>query len=583
MAKLLRLNMTDRTVALQDLPEAYRLLGGRGLTSAVVHDEVDPQCHALGPSNKLVIAPGMVTGTSAPTSSRLSVGGKSPLTGGIKEANAGTGFAPALASLGIRAIVVEGYPQSAGWWMAHITWNAASGKPDVTWLPADEYAGRDLYEVFPQLFDRFGKVSVAGVGVAGELRYSNSGVVFEDQEGRPARYAGRGGLGAVMGSKGLKFIVIDRKGAPGVPLANKEVFELGRKKLTDALMSHAITKPKGALNSYGTAVLINILNEAGGLPTRNFSSGRYENAAQIAGEAVFEGNKERLGKELYNHACSPGCIIRCSNTWYKPDGTEHVSCQEYESIWAFGANCGIGSLDDTGELIRLCNAYGVDTIEMGCTMAVAMEGGLLQFGDAKRAIELMHEVGKGTPLGRMLGNGTATAARLLGVRRVPVVKGQAMPAYEPRAVKGIGITYAIATMGADHTSGYTIAPEILGVSGKVDQFDRDKAALARNFQYATGFIDSTGHCLFIAFAILDIASGFEGVVEECNGVLGTSWTMADVGRIGKDVLDRELAFNRAAGIGKAQDRMPEFMRLEKLPPHNVTWDVPDSTLDAVFE
>jgi len=583
MGKLLRFNMADRTATFQDLPEAYKYLGGRGLTSTIVYEEVDPQCHPLGPNNKLVFAPGIVTGTSAPTSARLSAGAKSPLTGGIKESNAGTAWAPALASLGIKALIVEGQPQEKGkWWMAYITWDEGQGAPKVEFLPADEYAGQNLYDVFPKLFERFGKVSIAGIGVAGEYLYSNSGIVYEDQEGRPARYSGRGGLGAVMGSKGLKFIVLDRKGAPGVPLANKEVFEQGRKKLTDALMTHDITKPKGALNSYGTAVLINILNEAGGLPTRNFSSGRFEGAAKIAGEAVFEGNKERLGKELYNHACSPGCIIRCSNTWYKPDGTEHVSCQEYESIWSLGANCGIDSLDVTGELIRLCNAYGVDTIEMGTTLAVAMEGGLLKFGDGQKAIELMHEVGKGTPLGRMLGNGTATAARLLGVTRVPAVKGQSMPAYEPRAVKGIGITYAISTMGADHTSGYTIAPEILGVSGKVDQFATDKADLARNFQYATGYIDSTGHCLFIAFAILDIASGFEGSVEECNGVLGTNWTMDDVARIGKDVLDKEVAFNRAAGIGKEFDRMPEFMKYEKLPPHNVVWDVPDATLDAVF-
>ena len=240
------------------------------------------------------------------------------------------------------------------------------------------------------------------------------------------------------------------------------------------------------------------------------------------------------------------------------------------------------NLAGPAELTRLCNAYGLDTIEAGCTLAVAMEGGLASFGDGKKAIELLHEMGKGTPVGRILGAGTETAARVLGVRRVPTVKGQSMPAYEPRAIKGIGMTYAIATMGADHTSGYTIAPEILGVSGKVDQFDVDKAALVRNFQYATGWIDSTGHCLFIAFAILDIASGFEGAVEECNGVLGTNWTMDDVGRIGKQVLDTELDFNRRAGFTKLDDRMPEFMRLEQLPPHNVTWDVPDSTLDAVF-
>jgi aldehyde:ferredoxin oxidoreductase len=466
--------------------------------------------------------------------------------------------------------------------MAYVTWDEGQGAPAVEFMPADEYVGRDLYEVFPELYERFGKVSIAGIGLAGEYLYGNSGVVFEDLEGRPSRYAGRGGLGAVMGSKGLKFIVLDRKGAPGVELADKEVFEQGRKKLTAALMEHDITKPKGALNTYGTAVLVNILNEAGGLPTRNFSSGRFEGAPKIAGEAVFEGNKERLGKELYNHACSPGCIIRCSNTWYRTDGTEHVSCQEYESIWSLGANCGIDSLDVTAELIRLCNAYGMDTIEAGTTLAVAMEGGLAEFGDGAKAIELMQEIGKGSPLGRILGAGTATTARVLGVTRAPVVKGQSMPAYEPRAVKGIGMVYATGTMGADHTQGYTIAPEILGVSGKVDQFDKDKSALARGFLEATAFIDSSGHCLFIAFAILDIASGFEGVVEECNGVLGTDWTMDDVGRIGKEILAKERAFNKAAGMNAADDRMPEFMKLETLPPHDVIWDVPDEALDAVF-
>jgi aldehyde:ferredoxin oxidoreductase len=583
MGKLLRINMTDRTYTLEDLPEKYKYLAGRGLTSTIVHDEVDPLCHPLGPNNKLILAPGIVTGTAAPTSSRISVGAKSPLTGGIKEANAGSGFPPTLAKMGIRAIVVEGQPEEKDtFWLAHLAWDGEAGRPKVEFLPADKYVGKSLYKVFPKLLKRFGEVSIAGIGVAGEYLYGNSGVVFEDMKGRPSRYAGRGGLGAVMGSKGLKFIILDGKGAPGVHLADKEVFNQGRKKLTEALMKHDLTKPKGALNTYGTAVLINILNEAGGLPTRNFSSGRFEGAAKIAGEAVFEGNKERTGQELYNHACSPGCIIQCSNTWHKPDGTEHVSCQEYESIWAFGANCGIDNLDATGELIRLCNAYGLDTIEMGTTMAVAMEGGLIEFGDAKGAIKLMREIGKGTAVGAILGSGTATTAKVLGVTRAPVVKGQSMPAYEPRAVKGIGMVYATGTMGADHTQGYTICPEILGVSGKVDQFDRDKAALARGFLEATAFIDSTGHCLFIAFAILDIASGFEGVVEECNGVLGTNWTMNDVGRIGKEILAKERAFNLAAGITKQHDRMPEFMKIETLPPHNVTWDIPDETLDAVF-
>ena len=368
----------------------------------------------------------------------------------------------------------------------------------------------------------------------------------------------------------------------GVKIVDKSLFEEGRKKMTEALQTHAITKPKGALNSYGTAVLINIMNEAGGLPTRNFSSGRFEGAA-IAGEAIFEGNKKRLGKELYNHACSPGCIIQCSNTWFNEDGSEHASCVEYESDWALGADCGIDNLDDIAEMVKLCNDYGLDTIETGTTIAVAMEAGVIPFGDSKGAIKLLHEMGKGTPLGRILGSGTETTGRAYGLTHIPTVKGQSMPAYEPRAVRGIGITYATTTMGADHTAGYTIAPEILGVSGKQDPLSNEgKAGLSRAFQTATAFIDSCGHCLFIAFAILDIASGYQGMIDECNGVFGTKWTADDVSAYGVAVLKKERAFNEAAGIGKAADRVPEFMKLEPLPPHNQVFDIPDDVLDSVF-
>ncbi|MBN1890611.1 MAG: hypothetical protein JW850_21635, partial [Thermoflexales bacterium] len=466
---ILRINMTDRSYQLQELPAAYKQLAGRGLTSTIIHDEVPPTCHPLGPNNKLVFSPGLLAGTSAPTSARVSAGAKSPLTGGIKESNAGSSWAPALAVLGIRALVVEGQPQEkARFWMLKLSWDEAAGKPKVAFAPADEYVGLTTQQAFDKVYERMGRVTIAGIGVAGERLYGNSGIVFDDLAHRATRYSGRGGLGAVMGSKGLKFITIERKGAPGVEIADKELFDEGRKKMTEALRTHAITKPQGALNTYGTAVLINILNEAGGLPTKNFSAGRFEGAPNIAGEAIFEGNKQRLGKDLYNHACSPGCIIQCSNTWHKADGTELASCVEYESAWALGADCGIDNLDDVAEMVRLCNEYGLDTIETGTTLAVAMEGGLAAFGDGKKAIELVHEMGKGTPTGRILGSGTAGTARTLGVVRCPTVKGQSMPAYEPRAVKGIGITYATSTMGADHTAGYTIAPEILGVSGKQD-------------------------------------------------------------------------------------------------------------------
>jgi aldehyde:ferredoxin oxidoreductase len=514
------------------------------------------------------------------------VGGKSPLTGGIKEANAGTSWAPKIAKMRIKALIVEGQPEEKDqFWGALISWDEEAQQPKLEWFDATEFAGQDLYDVYPKIYEKFDgrRISVCSIGLASEHGYGNSGVVFDDMSQRPSRYAGRGGLGAVMGSKGLKFILMDDTGAPGVEILDKDLFKVGRRKMVDALQEHPITKPKGALNTYGTAVLINILNEAGGLPTRNFSGGRFENAAKIAGEAIFEGNKERLGEELYNHACSPGCIIRCSNTWHKADKSEHVSCIEYESDWAFGANLGIDDLDQIAEMVRLCNGYGLDTIETGGTLGVAMEGGVLPFGDGEGAIEMIHQMGKGEPMGRILGSGTGSAGKVLGVTRVPAVKGQGMPAYEPRAVKGIGITYATSTMGADHTSGYTICPEILGVMAELDPLSPEgKAALSRAFQATTAFIDSSGHCLFIAFAILDIASGYEGMIEEVNAVLGTEWTADDIVAYGAEVLKVERKFNEAAGLSKADDRLPEFMYTEKLPPHDVVFEVQDEALDSVY-
>jgi len=581
---IVRVNMTDRSYKLEEVPERYKHLGGRGLTSTLIFDEVDPQCHPLGPNNKLIFAPGILTGTTAPTSSRISAGAKSPLTGGIKESNAGSSWAPALARLQVKALIIEGVADKKdGYWTLHLAWQ--DGKPAVDFVSADGYAGRNLFDVYPEVFERFGsKVHVAGIGAAGEFGYPNSGIVYQDMKKKPTRYSGRGGLGAVMGSKYVKFIVLDSTGTPGVEIADKALFKQGQKKMRDALLEHAVTKPKGGLNTYGTGVLTNILNEAGGLPTRNFRTGRFEGAADIAGEAIFESNKKRMGKEIYNHACSPGCIIQCSNTLYDEDGSEIASCVEYESSWSLGANCGISDLDALGKMIHLCNAYGLDTIEAGATIGVAMDSGLLEFGDVEGATHLLEEMGKGTPLGRLMGSGTANVAKAFGNPRSPTVKGQAMPAYEPRAVKGIGVTYATTPMGADHTAGYTIATEILSVGGTSDPLkpEKAKADLSRAFQKSTALIDSSGHCLFIAFAILDIPSGFEGLIEEINGVLGTQMTADEALEMGAEVLRRERAFNEKAGFTKADDRLPEFMYTEALPPHNVRAEISDEVLDAVF-
>jgi aldehyde:ferredoxin oxidoreductase len=578
MSKIIRVDMTTKKISEEAVAEKYQHMGGRQITSQMIFDEVPPLCHPLGPNNKIVIAPGMVTGTASPSSGRLSVGGKSPLTGGIKEANAGTPFAQKMGRLGIKALVLEGRCME-NTWMLKIT------KDGAELLPVEHLKGKGMYETADILYKDYpnGKHAIMGVGPAGEMKMARAGVAFSDTEGRPSRYSGRGGLGAVIGSKGLKAIVIDDTDAQGTEIVDLELFKTGRAKLTEAIRAHDLTKKDGALNTYGTAVLINLLNEAGGLPTNNFRSGVFEGASKISGEMIHQRVQER-NAGMTGHGCHPGCIIRCSNVYPNADGTELVSCIEYESAWSLGANCGIDDLDVVGKLIHQCNDIGVDTIEAGVAIGVAMDAGVKAFGDGVGAIELMEEIRKGTPMGRILGNGAEFTGKAYGMTRIPTVKGQGMPAYEPRAVKGIAVTYATSPMGADHTAGYTIAPEIAGVGGKADPLSVEgKIDMSRTFQYVTGFVDASGYCLFIAFPIIDFPAGMEGMVESVNGVMGTKYTVEDVAKVGKEIVDLENEFNRRAGISKEHHMIPEFMRYEKLPPHNVVFDIPDEELQKIFD
>ncbi len=576
--KIVRVNMSDLKATYEDVPKKWAKWGGRGMTSAIVFDEIDPTCHPLGPHNKVVIAPGWVTGTpAAPSSGRTSFGGKSPLTGTIKESNAGGLSGQKIAKLGLAAIILEGTPVKDQWYYLVIT------KDGVEFKDAADLMGKGMYEIDEILWKDHPKTAVIGIGQAGEMKLSNAGISVNDPENKPGRYAGRGGLGAVLGARGIKAIVIDDKDGPGVEIANKELFEDGRKKLADAIQEHGLTKKDGGLNAYGTNVLMNIVNEAGGLPTRNFSAGQFEGAAKISGEAIAEAVEKRNGEGMTGHNCHPGCIIQCSNIYPDESGKALVSCLEYETAFSMGSNCGIDDLDIIARMTRECNDLGLDTIEAGNSIAIAMEGGLLEFGDAEGALKLFDEIRNKTPLGRILGQGVEATAKAFGVHRVPTVKGQSMPAYEPRAIKGIGVTYATTPMGADHTSGYTIAPEIAGVSGKVDPLtDEGKADLSLAFQASTAFIDSSGYCLFIAFPILDIQTGFEGMVDSVAGVMGMDLTGDDAIALGKEVIKMERLFNERAGFTKEDDRLPEFMRYEKLPPHDVVWSMADEELDKVY-
>jgi aldehyde:ferredoxin oxidoreductase len=578
MDKILRINMgaAGGPKATVTPVGAYAGLGGRAMTSGIVSKEVPPLCHPLGEDNKLVIAPGMLSGSTAAMSGRLSVGCKSPLTGGIKEANAGGQPSQMLARLGYAAIVLEGKPKEGALYKVFIN------KDGVKISSADNLKMLGNYDTVEKIKGEFGeKIGVMSIGPAGEMKLAAASIACTDMELRPTRHAGRGGVGAVMGSKGVKAIVIDDTGATMRSPKEPEAFKDATKRWVEGLRKHAVTGQ--ALPAYGTNVLTNILNEAGGYPTKNFMWGRFDTCSKISGETQAAVENERGGEGSATHGCHRGCVIRCSGTFYDKDGHYLTKQPEYETVWAHGGHCGIDDLDSIAILDRLDDDFGVDTIEMGVTIGVAMEAGLAKFGDAQAAINLVKEVGKGTPLGRILGSGAAVTGKVFGVERVPVVKGQSMPAYDPRGVQGIGVTYATTTMGADHTAGYAVTANILGVGGKVDPLKPEgQVELSRNLQIATAAVDSTGMCLFIAFAILDQPETFQALIDSINAFFGLKLTANDVTELGKSVLKKERDFNMQAGFTAKHDRLPEYFKKEPLPPHNVTFKVTDKDLDSVF-
>jgi len=573
MRKVLRVDVAAGSVVFEDLPAGLENSGGRALTSTIVAKEVDPNCDPLGPANKIVFAPGVLAGTTAPNSSRLSVGCKSPLTGGIKEANCGGQAAGRLGRLGIAAIIVEGDPKDKKW-ILHLSKEGACLDDGAA------FWGRANYDCAAALRAAYGpKVASIQVGPAGEYGMRNSSVACTDPEGNPARHAGRGGVGAVMGARGLKAIVVDDAGTERPSPADPERFDKARKILVDGLRAHPVTS-KG-LTNFGTAILINIINEAGALPTHNFHYGRFDEAEAISGETLHQNCEDRGGKR--SHGCMTGCVIHCSNVYNDKDGKYVSSGVEYETIWALGANCDNGDLEAIAQMDRLCDELGLDTIEMGDTFGVAMEGGLLPWGDAQRMIGLFEEIRHNTEIGQKIGNGTGHCAQAYGVTHVPTVKNQGMPAYDPRAIKGIGVTYATSTMGADHTSGYAVATNILKVGGDVDPLKAEgQCALSQGLQEATaGFFDSTGLCVFLAFACLDQPDSLAAIPEMVSALCGVEMSVADAVAHGAKVLEIERGFNTRAGMTQKDDRLPEFFYKEELPPHNVIWDVPDEELNQV--
>jgi aldehyde:ferredoxin oxidoreductase len=497
---------------------------------------------------------------------RISVGGKSPLTGGVKEANAGGTTGMKMAWLGLHALIIEGGPPADGSWKTlYIDADGARLEP------ADDLVGLGLKETGERLAERYGtKIGISAIGPAGERRYRSAGVAHMDADLNLTRLSARGGLGAVMGSKHLKAIIFDQPRANRPPVVNEQQFKEASRAYLKILREHPQTGQ--IYPTYGTAGMVELCNAVGALPTRSFSSGRFEAADQISGEAIHDLNLARGGQ--VSHACMPGCIIKCSNVYFGPDGKPLVTPLEYETIGLMGSNLGIDDPDVIAKMNDIANDMGMDTIDTGAALGVAADAGLMAFGNGERALALMAEVKAGTPLGRILGNGAALAGQVLGVTRVPVVKGQAISAYDPRGTKGTGVTYATSPQGADHTNGLTIRAD-------VDHTDpRGKVELSRPAQLNMGGYDSLGVCLMGTFAF-----GVDSTLipKLVNGRYGWNVGPDYLQQLGLECIRMERAFNRRAGFTSADDRIPEWMTREPLSPSNSVFDVPDEELDAIFD
>ena len=561
--KILRINTRTKEYVFEDVT-TYAKLGGRALTSRIINTEVPADAHPLSSDNKIVFAAGILAGTNLANSGRLSVGAKSPLTQSNKEKNAGGQFAQTLPKLGLLAIIFEDKPETDDFSIVRINENS------VEFLPAGEIAGMQTYAAQKKLQAKFGEKAVtAMVGPAGECCLQASTIQFSDPEGLPTRSAGRGGMGAVLGSKKIKAIFLDTATSnQKLEIANMDDLKEIRKEWTDILLKHPVTSQ--GLPAYGTAVLVSIVNEAGALPTKNFREGKFDQVEKICGETLANTITERKGK--VKHGCHTGCIIQCSQVYNDKDGNFLTTGFEYETIWGFGAHLLIDDLDAIATMDRTCDEIGIDTIEMASSLAMAMEAGVIAWGDAEGALNLLREVGKKSPLGRIIGNGTGFTAAAFGVDRIPTVKNQALPAYDPRAVKGIGVTYATTPMGGDHTAGYSVCQNLLSCGGTVDGLKKEgNIEISKNLQIATAAIDSLGLCLFVAFAVLDDERGVPCMAKMVSALTGQDYSVDDILNLGITCLTDELAFNKKAGFTKLDDRLPRFFA-ENFPPHNVTWD-----------
>ena len=565
--KILRINLTERSSRVEELPADYRPLGGRAFVSRLIAEEVPAKSDPLGPENKLVFAAGLLAGTFVPNSGRLSVGAKSPLTGTIKESNSGGAAAQKMARLGYRAVVLEG--------VADDFVTVEIGPSGVRFIPALVLRGMGNYRIIDVLKAEYGKdACFLSIGQAGErgLKASAISVTTPDFH---IRVAARGGLGAVMGVKRVKAIVLNDEGCLPVEFPNREALVKAAQAFGKGTLAHPLI---GALRAFGTPVLVNMMNEMGSIATRNFSRGKFEGAEKISGERIAELVNGRPGG-VAAHGCMRGCIIQCSNIFTDEAGEFIVSSIEYETLALMGSNCMIDDVDAIARMNRACNDVGVDTMDVGGAVAVAMDAGLIPWGDAAAALELIEEIGSGGERGLMIGDGVKATGEKLGVSRIPHVKGQCLAGYDPRVLKGTGVTYATSTMGADHTCGNALpshANPAYNPSSAAGQGD-----VSGFLQKYCAAVDSLGLCLFASLPALDVPELQKHLVAAAAAVLDEPLAEDYLLQMGSAVLQGERRFNQGAGFTEKDDRLPEFFTKEKLPETGLCFDVPAEDLDRV--
>jgi aldehyde:ferredoxin oxidoreductase len=562
MQKIIRVNMTTKTVE-SEIAKVYISLGGRALASRITFDEVKPNCEPLGVNNKLIIAPGLLAGTNASSASRLSAGGKSPLTNGIKEANCGGTAGAKIAKCGIKAIIIEGKAEDDSCYVLKID------KDDISLIKNNDLRYLGTYETASILRDIYGeRAGVLCVGPAGERGLKAAAIASTDPFGE-LKFAARGGMGAVMGIKGLKALVVNDEGVDRMTYHDREAFiKIARDLNKQLAMS---PKTQNIYRKFGTSGIVKAVNALGALPTKNFRYGSWEHVEKISGEKLYETICSRGGKGKTGIPCMTGCVIQCSNVYPDDKGENIVSTLQYENIALLGSNLGFDNLDSIARLNKVVNDLGLDAIETGVALGIALDKGLGRFGDEESCMALLGEIRKDTVLGRVLGNGALITGEVLGSNRIPVAKGQGFPGYDPRALKGNGVTYLTSPMGADHTAG-----NCFGARNEVNPLGREQQGeLSRGLQIKMATLDSLGFCIFAREPLFRDPSIMAGLV---NALLGSDFSKDTIWDIGINTLKVEREFNIKAGISPAQDKLPEFCYYEQLEPMNSTFDLSDDEL-----